>query len=127
MPTPVSATVSSSAPAAACKVTVTAPNRPPSVSIDDLAGLIGASFSGVATVVDPDGDTVTCTADGLVEGVTWDNATRTLSDARLTYYRTVFSQRQSVLELTTAAGMDVLDSLAGDLTCRVSPTNQGAR
>lgn len=45
------------------------------------------------------------------------DATRTLADVRLLYYRTVFSQRRSFLELATAAGVDALDALADGLTC----------
>lgn len=37
------------------------------------------------------------------------DASRTLADARVTYYRTVFAQRQSLLELNAAVGMSPLD------------------
>ena len=53
------------------------------------------------------------------------DATRTLADVRLLYYRTVFSQRQSLLELATAAGADALDALGGGFTCDVSDPKQG--
>jgi cobalt-zinc-cadmium efflux system outer membrane protein len=51
------------------------------------------------------------------------DASRTLADARLTYYRTVFAQRQSLLELNVAVGSDPTDApggLKGEAT--VSPT-----
>lgn len=41
------------------------------------------------------------------------DASRTLSDARLTYYRTLFAQKQSLLELQTAIGGSLLDELSG--------------
>ncbi len=37
------------------------------------------------------------------------DATRTLADARITYYRTLFAQRQSLLDLNAAAGVRPLD------------------
>lgn len=37
------------------------------------------------------------------------DASRTLADARLTYYRTLFAQRQSLLELRAATGASLLD------------------
>jgi len=51
------------------------------------------------------------------------DASRTLADARLTYYRTVFAQRQSILELNVALGSDPTDALGGGKTeAAVSPT-----
>lgn len=40
------------------------------------------------------------------------DASRTLADARLTYYRTVFAQRQSLLELRAATGAPLLNDPA---------------
>src|SRR5438093_3473471 len=39
------------------------------------------------------------------------DATRTLGEARLSYYRAVFAAREGLLEVLVAAGLDPLDSL----------------
>ena len=39
------------------------------------------------------------------------DATRTLTDARLTYYRALFARRAAMLDLYNAAGLDLLDAL----------------
>lgn len=48
--------------------------------------------------------------DGAVSLLQVLDASRTLSDARLTYYRTLFAQRQSLLELQAAIGASPLDA-----------------
>jgi len=46
------------------------------------------------------------------------DASRTLADARVMYYRTLFTQRQSVLELKAAIGASPLDRLRSSTTSR---------
>ena len=46
------------------------------------------------------------------------DASRTLADARLTYYRTLFTQRQSILELQAAIGVSPLEQLPSSTTSR---------
>lgn len=53
------------------------------------------------------------------------DATRTLGDVRLLSYRTAFSQRLSLLELSTAAGVDALDALHGGFPCSTSDPDHG--
>ncbi len=53
------------------------------------------------------------------------DATRTLADARLTYYRAMFAQREGLLELYAAAGFDPLDAATGQfpsLSLGTAPT-----
>lgn len=51
------------------------------------------------------------------------DASRTLADARLTYYRTLFAQRQSLLELNAAVGADPLDRLGAPAVPSASGTS----
>ena len=44
------------------------------------------------------------------------DASRTLGDARLTYYRLLFAQRQSVLDLAVAAGDEPVSTLSSPST-----------
>lgn len=44
------------------------------------------------------------------------DASRTLADARLTYYRTLFTQRQSILELQAAIGASPLEPLPSSIS-----------
>ena len=46
------------------------------------------------------------------------DASRTLADARFTYYRTLFTQRQSVLELQAAIGASPLERLPSSISSR---------
>lgn len=51
------------------------------------------------------------------------DASRTLAEARLTYYRTLFAERQSVFDLALAAGRDPAAALASLQTTRVVPSD----
>ena len=56
------------------------------------------------------------------------DATRTLAEARLSYYRALFAEREGVLELYAASGLDVLGPFTagtptpGTVSAQVSPT-----
>lgn len=54
------------------------------------------------------------------------DASRTLADARLTYYRTLFAQRQSLLDLQAATGASLLDGL-GSPSDPTSPLSRSPR
>lgn len=57
------------------------------------------------------------------------DASRTLADARQTYYRTLFAQRQSLLDLRVTAGLDPLEDAPRAASTRASsdaPTTRGA-
>ncbi len=50
------------------------------------------------------------------------DASRTLTDARLTYYRTIFAQRQGLLDLNAAIGASPLDALTPTSSRPVRPS-----
>ncbi len=51
------------------------------------------------------------------------DATRTLADARLTYYRALFAEREGLLDLYAAAGLDPLAALAPTATPAGTPSS----
>lgn len=52
------------------------------------------------------------------------DASRTLADARLAYYQTVFAQRQRLLELQAAVGADPLDALVSPSSRPLRPSGE---
>ena len=51
------------------------------------------------------------------------DASRTFAEARLSYFRTLFAARESLLDLAAAAGLDPVDGLSGATTSTSTSTN----